>query len=160
MIDAIGASLFTSFLTNSVSNISRTRQVESASRSSDAENAKNTDSTGLRLSDETRQALVALQQNASQDVVNAKNTLEGNVKNTLQGENAPAVFSKLLVGNAYPIYTARGDLASSGTGMNDFTRSGLFAEKAVSTEKALAAYRRAGGETGVAPWGTGFSLEV
>lgn len=116
----------------------------------------NTDSTGLRVSSEVRQAIAAAKGLAPAGAESAS------------ADTAPAVFSGLLAGKSYPTYTARGDLAGGGLGAaGAFGQdmgglAGIFGETAssVSPEKALAVYRRVGGETGLAPWGTGISLRV
>ncbi len=84
------------------------------------------------------------------------------------GSDAPAVFGGLMVGKNYPTYTARGDLSGGhaapmgdfGLGMPGLAATSAENASGISTERALAVYRRVNGETALAPWGTGISLRV
>ena len=111
----------------------------------------NTDATGLRVSSEVQKAIAA-----------AKGAIER------AGIDAPAVFGGLMVGKNYPTSTARGDLSGGhaapmgdfGLGMPGLAATSAENASGISTERALAVYRRVNGETALAPWGTGISLRV
>lgn len=154
MIDAISSSFYSTLVGLDSSFLSDSQRQRDTSDQR-APVRVNTDATGLRVSAELRQAIAAARGLPSTGAERAS------------GENAPAVFSGLLAGGSYPVYTARGDLAGghlAGAGVygQEIGFGGVFgdASSAISPEKALAAYRRAGGETGLAPWGTGISLQV
>ena len=115
----------------------------------------NTDATGLRVSSEVQKAIAAAKGAPART-------------DRTSGSDAPAVFGGLMVGKNYPTYTARGDLSGGhaapmgdfGLGMPGLAATSAENASGISTERALAVYRRVNGETALAPWGTGISLRV
>lgn len=155
MIDAISSSFYSTLVGLDSSFLSDSRRQRDTSDQGGAPVRVNTDATGLRVSAEVRQAIAAVKGLAPAGAERASD------------ETVPAVFSGLLAGKSYPTYTARGNFAgglgaAGAFGQNMGGLAGVFGEpgSAISPEKALAVYRRVGGETGLAPWGTGISLRV
>lgn len=151
MIDAIGASFLSTILqANNSLFLNPTRQVKPTEKTTEPTkvNNINTDATGLYITSEARQVLVALKQ------VNASKQIGEKTRDC-----APVFSSLLTKTQAYPTYTASGEAALTNTTQNFAFFSNSNASE-ITAEKASAIYRSIGGETSLAPWGTGISLTI
>ncbi len=153
MIDGISSSFHATLVNFESSLFSDARRQRDSSEQKGMTDRVNTDATGLRLSAEAQRLVEALKRDG----------LQQNTSDRSSTENTPAVFSGLLIGKNYPTYTATGGLNSGRTGLTGDFWGHLGDNNTISPlspEKALAAYRRMSGETGLAPWGTGISVRV
>lgn len=153
MIDGISSSFHATLVNLESSLFSDARRQRNPSEQKGMAVRVNTDATGLRLSAETQRVVEALKRDG----------LQQNTPDSSSAPNASAVFSGLLVGKNYPTYTATGGLNSGRAGLTGDSWGYAGANEAaspISPEKALAAYRRMSGETGLAPWGTGISVRI
>lgn len=166
MIDGIGAfsSVFLQGLAQSANADGQRNNRDSGNRgSSSAPVLNNTDATGLKISAEQRRAIQERQRNDRNGNGQSGQMPEAPRSPVTRGLHgyARAAASAETESSAVSRQQARGMAFDSS---RSFSQGRSFVSQSslphIDMERAAAAYKRMGGETGLAPFGTGISLRV
>lgn len=129
--------------------------------SSSAPVLSNTDATGLKISAEQRRAIQELQQNDRNGNGQSGQMQEAPRSPVTRGLHGYARASAETESDTVSRYQSRGMAFASARSFSQGTSFGASQSPSqIDMERAAAAYKRMGGETGLAPFGTGISLRV